>query len=131
MGTRSEIFLSKRCESRDQITNGSMLQSKAKRIFETLDGEKPFKSRLEYVEALAALAALHPEDMVRKVTGANQYDVSHVLWCSCSPTRLEWLWNNIDGDTTSVLSLVLQGMMYTTDELVTVPTNQPPKEPLT
>ncbi|CAE7796366.1 unnamed protein product [Symbiodinium sp. CCMP2592] len=79
---------------RDQISNGSMLPAKAKRIYATLDGEKPFRSRLEYVEALAALAALHPEDMARKVTGANQY-VSHVLWCSSSPMRLEWLWNNL------------------------------------
>ena len=67
-----------------------MLQAKAKRIFETLDGEKPFLSRLEYVEALAALAALHPEDMVRKVTGANHEPV-------CQPCPLVLLFANTAG----------------------------------
>ncbi|CAE6926624.1 ABCB1 [Symbiodinium sp. CCMP2592] len=71
-----------------------MLKAKALKIINSLDSLKPFYTRYEYIEAVAALAALHPEDMSRKVTGANQ-PISHILWCSCAPQRLEWMWNNI------------------------------------
>ena len=81
-------------KTRDYIESGRMLRSKAKRIVEQLDGSTPFRTRLEYIESLAALACVFPEDMSRKVTGANQ-KISHILWCSCAPERLEWLWNNI------------------------------------
>ena len=79
---------------RGMVQNGSMLKATAKRVAENLDATTPFRSRLSFIESLAALSALHPEDMRRKVTGAN-VSIHHILWCACAPDRLEWLWNNL------------------------------------
>ena len=54
----------------------------------------PFRCRLEFIEALAALSAVFSEDMSRRVTGANQ-SVAHILWCAAEPDRCEWFFNNI------------------------------------
>ena len=62
-------------KTRDYIESGRMLRSKAKRIVEQLDGSTPFRTRLEYIESLAALACVFPHDMSRKVTGANSYSL--------------------------------------------------------
>ena len=79
---------------RNHIENSSYNKAKSKQIVETLDGSTPFRSRLEFIEALAALSSMFPEDMNRKVTGANQR-VGHVLWCAADPDRTEWLLNNL------------------------------------
>lgn len=71
-----------------------MPKTKAQAVVTLLDASKPFMSRFEFVEALAALAAVFPEDMSRKVTGANKR-VDHVLWCAADPDRAEWLFNNL------------------------------------
>ena len=79
---------------RDLIETGAMSKVKARRIVEELDSSKPFLSRLEFIEALAALSATFPEDMNRKVTGANKR-VAHILWCATDPDRAAWLFNNL------------------------------------
>ena len=79
---------------RDLITSGTMVVTKAKRIVDRLDSEVPFGCRLEFIDALAALAAVFRHDMTRKVTGAN-VPLHHVLKCACAPDRLEWLFNNL------------------------------------
>ena len=70
-----------------------MAKAKARGIVENLDSSKPFLSRFEFIEALAALSATFPEDMNRKVTGANKR-VAHVVWCATDPDRAAWLFNN-------------------------------------
>ena len=79
---------------RNHIEKSSFNKAKSKQIVATLDGSTPFRSRLEFIEALAALSSMFPEDMDRKVTGANQR-VGHVLWCAADPDRTEWLFNNL------------------------------------
>ena len=59
-----------------------------------MDLSIPFKTRAEYIECLAALSASYPEDMSRKVTGANRC-IGEILASSCMPQRLEFLWNNL------------------------------------
>ena len=76
------------------IETSAMQKAKAQQIVDGLDSSAPFTSRFEFVEALAALAAVFFEDMDRKVTGANQ-KISHLLWCSADPDRAEWLFNNL------------------------------------
>ena len=78
---------------RDLIETGAMSKAKARGIVEKLDSSKPFLSRFEFIETLAALAATFPEDMNRKVTGANKR-VARVLWCAADPDRAAWLFNN-------------------------------------
>ena len=78
---------------RSHVLAGSLSRARAVRILQTMDAEKPFRARIEFLEALAALSSLHPEDMVRKVTGSNK-PLSRILWCACSASRLEWYFNN-------------------------------------
>ena len=89
---RDLSVLEDRC--RAMIRSGSMLKATAKRIADNIDASTPFLCRLGFIESLAALAALHSEDMCRKVTGAN-VPIHQILWCACAPDRLEWLWNNL------------------------------------
>ena len=79
---------------RSQIENSSMTKVRAKRIVENLDTTKPFLSRFEFIQCLAALSSMYSEDMDRKVTGSNQR-VAHVLWCAADPDRAAWLFNNL------------------------------------
>ena len=76
------------------IQNGAMPKARAKNILNKMDLSIPFKTRAEYIECLAALSASYPEDMSRKVTGANRC-TSEILASSCMPQRLEFLWNNL------------------------------------
>ena len=78
---------------RTYIETGAFAKSKARKIVAEMDSSQPFLCRLEFIEALAALAAVFSEDMDRKVTGANQR-ISHVLWCAADPDRAEWYFNN-------------------------------------
>lgn len=78
---------------RTYIETGAFAKCKARKVVAEMDSSKPFLCRLEFIEALAALAAVFNEDMGRKVTGANQC-ISHILWCAADPDRAEWYFNN-------------------------------------
>ena len=77
---------------RTSIETSSMQKGKASKIVADLDTTVPFRCRLEFIEALAALSAVFSEDMSRRVTGANP--VAHILWCAAEPDRCEWFFNN-------------------------------------
>ena len=79
---------------RNYIKSGAMPKARASAVVKQLDSAKPFTSRNEFIEALAALAAEFPEDMSRKVTGANKR-IDEILWCAADPDRAEWLLNNL------------------------------------
>jgi hypothetical protein len=65
--------------ARDQIAKRNMSAARAKRIEEELDDTKPFYCRIEVIEAMAALCALHPQEVMKKVTGANK-PLYNLLW---------------------------------------------------
>jgi len=77
---------------RERILDGSMPQGRALAAVAALDDSKPWYARFAFIEALAALAALHPEDMRRKVSGANK-PLSRLLWSAAAPKKVEWYWN--------------------------------------
>ena len=53
----------------------------ALRLLDNIDTSTPFRTRVEFIELLAALATRYPDEMNRKVTGANK-PVKDVLWSS-------------------------------------------------
>eukprot|EP00438_Fugacium_kawagutii_P031302 Skav215324 [mRNA] locus=scaffold1788:60702:61796:+ [translate_table: standard] len=71
---------------RGQIMNWAPLVSR-------LDPAVPVLTRTSFIEAIAAICALHAKEVDRKVTGTAK-PVRTVLWNACSPQRLEWLFNN-------------------------------------
>lgn len=56
--------------------------------------DSPWYSRFDFIEALAALAALHSDEVCRKVTGANK-PLYRILHAAASATRVEWYFNGI------------------------------------
>ncbi len=72
----SESFTFDECST---IAKRNMSAARAKRIEEELDDTKPFYCRIEVIEAMAALCALHPQEVMKKVTGANK-PLYNLLW---------------------------------------------------
>ena len=56
----------------DQISNLSMPVRRAERVLAGLDFSRPFYSRIEFAEALAALVSIHPDEVQRRVPGPNK-----------------------------------------------------------
>ena len=54
------------------ILKRSMNITRARRVASAIDYEEPWCTRLEFIEALAALTSLHSVEVQRKVTGANK-----------------------------------------------------------
>ena len=48
--------------------------------------------RLDYLRALAAIAAAFPAEMHRK-TYVQGRTVGHILWCAAAPEKVAWQWN--------------------------------------
>ena len=78
---------------RAQILHFTHSQAYAQRVLDSLDASTPVYTRVSFIEAVAALCALHPQEVDRKVTGTAK-PVRQVLWSACAPARLEWLFNN-------------------------------------
>ena len=80
--------------ARDHIWHRTMPKAEAEAYMSNLCTDVPFYSSLEFIRGLAALCSLKPEEVGRKVTGANK-EVFKILWSAVAPDRLEWLWNNL------------------------------------
>ncbi|CAE7478378.1 unnamed protein product [Symbiodinium sp. CCMP2592] len=79
---------------RDMISTSSMTPSESKNILDKLDMQVPFSNRLEFIKALAALCQRYPNEVNKKIAGANK-QINKILWSACSPDRLEWMMNNL------------------------------------
>ena len=67
---------------------------RAKRVEAALDPNVPFMTRAEFMDSLAALSALYSDD-VRRVARSTSRPIWRMLQCAASPSRMEWLFNNI------------------------------------
>ena len=79
---------------RSILLNMSMSMPRAKAIQSNMSADKPFFTRIDFIEALASLVKLFNDEVQRKVTGSNK-SLYTILWCATSPERMEWLFNNI------------------------------------
>jgi len=79
---------------RYQIFNCSMPQRTATNILRNIDYAKPWNSRLEFVQAVAALSCVYKDEMNKVAPGPNR-KVKELLYTGCSPDRCEWYMNNI------------------------------------
>jgi hypothetical protein len=68
--------------------------TRARQIFSDLNAEVPFYQRSHFIESLAALVKLYPDEVVRMVPGHNK-PVYKMLWNATAVDRMEWLFNNI------------------------------------
>ncbi len=64
---------------RSQILDQSMSMARAKAIDAELDTSRPFYDRIELIEGIAAVCALYPDEVRRKVQSANK-EIFKLLW---------------------------------------------------
>ena len=79
---------------RERIVNVTLPVARARMIKDSMDTSKPWYTRIVFMEALAALCALHKEEVQRKVTGQNK-PLRKLLWNAASADRMEWYFNSI------------------------------------
>ncbi len=77
---------------RATILHGHISQARATQIIAELDDDRPWDSVSSYIRALAALAALQPEEIRRK-TFVQSRTIGRMLWCATTADRLHWLFN--------------------------------------
>jgi hypothetical protein len=79
---------------RKAIQDGSLSRVRVRRVFEGLDPNVPFVPPLDYIEALAALAALFWDEVKRETTQQGK-PLARVLYQAAGDERVQWLFNNI------------------------------------
>ena len=79
-------------DMRNLIMSGGMSLQRAACVFNQLDDSKPWYCKLDYLRALAAIAAAFPFEMAKK-TYAQGRTIGHILWCAGAPDKVAWLWN--------------------------------------
>ena len=81
-------------ESRSMILEISMPDHEADDILDNVAADVPFRSRLEFIQCIAALCSRYAREVRRKAPGPNK-EIYRILWSACAPDRIEWLMNNI------------------------------------
>jgi len=79
--------------ARARIEARSMSVHKARRIADAIDVGQPFITRVEFIEGLAALVALFPQEVQKVAKGANR-PVFKILHTAAAWERIEWYLNN-------------------------------------
>ena len=80
--------------AREQILDHSFPKSRAQFVFENLNAELPWTTPFEFIEAVAALSALVPEELARR-THVNNVQLKKLLYNATAPARMQWFFNNI------------------------------------
>ncbi len=78
---------------RSQILDGSMHESKARRLLTKGEAATVWVSRVEFLEQLAAISSAFRSEVVKKTEEGKS--VSQLLWQAGQPDRLEYLFNNL------------------------------------
>jgi len=68
--------------------------ARAQSIYNRVNSESPFYTRVEYIECLAALVSMFPEEVSKVIPGPNK-PVYKLLWNAAALDRVEWMFNNI------------------------------------
>lgn len=79
---------------RAQILDASMSKYRARRVLQAMEALLLWPTRIEFIEAVAALAAIYQQDMQRKLDG-TRLTVAKVLHSVTSEDKIEWLFNNL------------------------------------
>ena len=79
---------------RQHILDSSLAVVRSKRILASCEELKVWPTRIQFVEALAALSCLHRTDMGRKIEGTKT-TLAKLLHNVTSAEQLEWLFNNL------------------------------------
>lgn len=92
-GGEDERLSARECMLRSQILDGSMAQSKARRVLDSLDAQSSWLDRSAFVESLAAISAAFRQEVLKKTEDGKP--LTRLLWSAAQPDRLGWLFNNL------------------------------------
>ena len=79
---------------RQHILDVSMSKARARRILQSAEQLLIWPTRIQFIEAVAALAALHSDDMQKKIDG-SKFTVAKFLYKLTAADKVEWLTNNL------------------------------------
>ena len=79
---------------RHHIQERSFSKIRASKVLVAAEKLVAWPTRIQFVEALAALTAAHPEDMGRKLEGTKM-TVGKLLYQLTDAEKMEWLFNNL------------------------------------
>ncbi|CAK0818359.1 unnamed protein product [Prorocentrum cordatum] len=79
--------------ARAQILDHSLAKSRAQYVIDHVNAELPWKTTHEFIEAIAALSALVPEELARR-THVNNVQLKRLLYNATAPARMQWFFNN-------------------------------------
>lgn len=79
---------------RQQILSASMPRRKAAQVIDEAAGHVVWRTRIQFIEALAALAARHKDEMSRKLDGTS-IRVDKILHALAGVDKVEWLFNSL------------------------------------
>jgi len=91
-GHEEVVYSAAEEDMRNLIMSGGMSPQRAASVLNHLEDEKPWYCRLDYIRALAAIAAAFPQEMARKTYVLGR-SVGHILWCAAAPEKVSWLFN--------------------------------------
>lgn len=78
---------------RNQILDGSMVETKARRLLKQSEDVTLFAARKDFIEHLAAISAAFGQEAVKKSEEGRP--LYKLLWAATQPDRLEYLFNNL------------------------------------
>ena len=79
---------------RDMILSMDMPAEETNAVLGGMDCETPLRSRLEFIQGVAAVCSRYSREVARKAAGPNK-EIYKILFAACAPDRLEWLLNNV------------------------------------
>ena len=79
---------------RKKILDGKLSLPRAKAVAEEMNGELPWYTFMEYIEAMAALSALFPAE-VSKPTHHQGHQMKYLLYLATDGDTMNWYFNNI------------------------------------
>ena len=79
--------------ARAQILDHSLTKSRAQYVIDHVNAELPWKTTHEFIEAIAALSALVPEELARR-THVNNVQLKRLIYNATAPARMQWFFNN-------------------------------------
>ena len=93
-GTQSRCLTTQEMQLRDHVMEGTMNARRARRVISESEMLETWPTRIQFVEAVAALAADNKKDLSRKIDG-TKLTVAKILYNLVAADRLEWLFNNL------------------------------------
>ncbi|CAJ1441782.1 unnamed protein product [Effrenium voratum] len=79
---------------REHIIKGTLGLRRARHVLASVDGLSAWPTRIQFIEAVAALAREHSKNLERKIEGTRE-TVGKILYHLTAADRLEWLFNNL------------------------------------